>query len=63
MRDTLFRRTLALMAIALMALAAGCSTIRFSYNQGDTLLYWCSNGIVRPSCATMLVYWAISSKN
>lgn len=40
MRDTLFRRTLALFAIALLALAAGCSTIRFSYNQGDTLLYW-----------------------
>ena len=40
MRDTVFRRTLALLAIALMALAAGCSTIRFSYNQGDTLLYW-----------------------
>ena len=46
MRDTLFRRTLALMAIALMALAAGCSTIRFSYNQGDTLLYWWMNSYV-----------------
>ena len=40
MRDTVFRRTFALVAIALLALAAGCSTIRFSYNQGDTLLYW-----------------------
>lgn len=40
MQDTLIRRTLALLAIAVMALAAGCSTIKFSYNQGDTLLYW-----------------------
>ena len=40
MQDTLFRRIFALMAIMVMALAAGCSTIRFSYNQGDTLLYW-----------------------
>lgn len=40
MQDTVFRRTIALLAIVLMALAAGCSTIRFSYNQGDTLLYW-----------------------
>ena len=46
MRDTLFRRTFALLAIALMALAAGCSTIRFSYNQGDTLLYWWLNSYV-----------------
>jgi hypothetical protein len=46
MRDTLFRRTLALFAIAVMALAAGCSTIRFSYNQGDTLLYWWMNSYV-----------------
>lgn len=38
--DSLFRRTLALFAIALLALVAGCSTIRFTYNQGDTLLYW-----------------------
>lgn len=46
MRNTLFRRTIALFAIALMALAAGCSTIRFSYNQGDTLLYWWMNSYV-----------------
>ena len=38
--DSLLRRTFALFAIALLALAAGCSTIRFTYNQGDTLLYW-----------------------
>lgn len=46
MRDTMFRRTLALLSIAVMALAAGCSTIRFSYNQGDTLLYWWINSYV-----------------
>lgn len=45
-QDTLIRRTIALLAIALMALAAGCSTIRFSYNQGDTLLYWWLNSYV-----------------
>lgn len=32
-----------MLAIALLAMAAGCSTIRFSYNQGDTLLYWWLN--------------------
>ena len=39
-QDTLFQRTRALFLIALMALLAACSTIRFSYNHGDTLLYW-----------------------
>lgn len=39
-QDTLFQRTRALFLIALMALLASCSTIRFSYNHGDTLLYW-----------------------
>lgn len=29
-----------LLVLALIALAAGCSTIRFTYNHGDTLLYW-----------------------
>jgi hypothetical protein len=38
--DTLFQRTRTLFLIALMALMAACSTIRFSYNHGDTLLYW-----------------------
>ena len=38
--DTLFQRTRALLLIALLALTAACSTIRFSYNHGDTLLYW-----------------------
>ncbi|HWJ94729.1 MAG TPA: DUF6279 family lipoprotein [Telluria sp.] len=32
-----------LLLIALVALAAGCSTIRFTYNHGDTLLYWWLN--------------------
>jgi hypothetical protein len=32
-----------LFLVALVALAAGCSTIRFSYNHGDTLLYWWLN--------------------
>ena len=39
-QDPLFQRTRALFLIALMALTAACSTIRFSYNHGDTLLYW-----------------------
>jgi hypothetical protein len=29
--------------IAMVVLAAGCSTIRFTYNHGDTLLYWWLN--------------------
>lgn len=40
MQASLFRRTFALLAITLMFMLAGCSTIRFTYNQGDTLLYW-----------------------
>ena len=32
-----------LFLVALVALAAGCSTIRFTYNHGDTLLYWWLN--------------------
>jgi hypothetical protein len=38
--DPVFQRTRALFLIALLALLAACSTIRFSYNHGDTLLYW-----------------------
>ena len=38
--DTVFRRTIAICLIALLALVAGCSSVRFTYNQGDTLLYW-----------------------
>jgi hypothetical protein len=32
-----------LFLVALIALSAGCSTIRFTYNHGDTLLYWWLN--------------------
>lgn len=38
-----FSRVRILLLVALVALAAGCSTIRFSYNHGDTLLYWWLN--------------------
>ncbi|MGH8854726.1 MAG: DUF6279 family lipoprotein [Telluria sp.] len=37
---TWFRRTISLCMIALLALVAACSSVRFTYNQGDTLLYW-----------------------
>lgn len=40
MPHQLFQRTVALCLIALFALVAGCSSVRFTYNQGDTLLYW-----------------------
>ncbi len=39
----LLQRTRTVFVIALMVLAAGCSTIRFTYNHGDTLLYWWLN--------------------
>jgi Family of unknown function (DUF6279) len=39
----LTRRICMLFLIAAMAMAAGCSSIRFSYNHGDTLLYWWLN--------------------
>jgi hypothetical protein len=38
--EFLFQRTIALCMIVLFALVAGCSSVRFTYNQGDTLLYW-----------------------
>jgi hypothetical protein len=41
--DTLFPRLRVLIVAMLLVLAAGCSTIRFSYNHGDTLLYWWLN--------------------
>jgi hypothetical protein len=44
--DPLIRRIQALFLIALFALAAGCSSVRFTYNQGDTLLYWWLNAYV-----------------
>jgi hypothetical protein len=40
MHPPLLQRTRALFVIALMALVAACSSIRLSYNNGDTLLYW-----------------------
>jgi Family of unknown function (DUF6279) len=40
------RRIQMLFLIALFALAAGCSSVRFTYNQGDTLLYWWINAYV-----------------
>ena len=41
--NSLFHRARLLFLVALMVLAAGCSTIRFTYNHGDTLLYWWLN--------------------
>ena len=38
--DPLFQRTRGLFLVILLALLTACSTIRFSYNHGDTLLYW-----------------------
>jgi hypothetical protein len=32
-----------LLLIALVAFSAGCSSVRFTYNHGDTLLYWWLN--------------------
>lgn len=40
---TLHQRISMLCMIALMMLAVGCSSIRFTYNHGDTLLYWWLN--------------------
>ncbi|MFC5552109.1 DUF6279 family lipoprotein [Massilia aerilata] len=39
----LFHRARLLFLVALMALLSACSTIRFTYNHGDTLLYWWLN--------------------
>ena len=41
--STLANRVRTLFLIVLMVAAAGCSSIRFTYNQGDTLLYWWLN--------------------
>jgi hypothetical protein len=37
------QRVRTFLVVAVMVLAAGCSTIRFTYNHGDTLLYWWLN--------------------
>lgn len=39
-QESLTQRTIALCMVALFALLAACSSVRFTYNQGDTLLYW-----------------------
>jgi hypothetical protein len=42
----LFHRARMLLLVGLMALLAACSTIRFTYNHGDTLMYWWLNAYV-----------------
>jgi hypothetical protein len=41
--DTLSHRFRMVLLMALLVLAAGCSSVRFTYNHGDTLLYWWMN--------------------
>ena len=43
---TVFQRAQMMLLIALMVLVAGCSAIRFTYNHGDTLLYWWLNAYI-----------------
>jgi hypothetical protein len=43
MPPTVFQRFRLLILVAFMALLSACSTIRFTYNHGDTLLYWWLN--------------------
>jgi len=44
--QSLLQRVRLLFLVALMALLAACSTIRFTYNHGDTLLYWWLNAYI-----------------
>jgi hypothetical protein len=44
--QALFQRARMLFLVALMAMLAACSTIRFTYNHGDTLMYWWLNAYV-----------------
>jgi len=44
--NSLFHRARLLFLVVLMATLAACSTIRFTYNHGDTLLYWWLNAYV-----------------
>jgi hypothetical protein len=44
--QSLFPRARLLFLVALMLLVTACSTIRFTYNHGDTLLYWWLNAYV-----------------
>jgi hypothetical protein len=41
--DSLANRLRALFLLVLIVTAAGCSSIRFTYNNGDTLMYWWLN--------------------
>lgn len=43
---SLLKRAQFLFLAFVMVLAAGCSTIRFTYNHGDTLLYWWLNAYI-----------------
>jgi len=43
---TPFQRMGLLLVAVMMVVASGCSTIRFSYNHGDTLLYWWLNAYI-----------------
>ncbi|MFL6657480.1 MAG: DUF6279 family lipoprotein [Massilia sp.] len=42
-QDSWFSRFRVLILITTMAVLAACSSVRFAYNQGDTLLYWWVN--------------------
>lgn len=42
----LIQRARLLLLVALMAMLAACSTIRFTYNHGDTLVYWWLNAYI-----------------
>ena len=39
-QDSLFQRFRVLFVLTLMVGLAACSSVKFAYNQGDTLLYW-----------------------
>jgi hypothetical protein len=41
--NSLFQRTRLLLLVGFMVLMTACSSIRFTYNHGDTLLYWWLN--------------------
>ena len=43
---SLLKRAQFVLLAFVMVLAAGCSTIRFTYNHGDTLLYWWLNAYI-----------------
>ncbi|MEO7496943.1 MAG: DUF6279 family lipoprotein [Massilia sp.] len=44
--DLLANRLRACLLIAMLVIVAGCSSVRFTYNHGDTLLYWWLNAYV-----------------